>query len=32
MAAAVITVLPLIIAYLLAQRRFVDGLTMSGVK
>lgn len=32
MAAAVITVLPLIVAYLLAQRRFVDGLTMSGVK
>ncbi|MHA7777972.1 carbohydrate ABC transporter permease [Roseibium sp. M-1] len=32
MAAAVITVLPLIVAFLIAQRRFVDGLSMSGFK
>ena len=32
MAAAVIIVAPLIVAFLAAQRRFVDGLTIGGVK
>lgn len=32
MAGAVIVVAPLIVAFLLAQRRFVEGLTMGGVK
>ena len=32
MAAALITVLPLIIAFLIAQRRFVEGLVVSGLK
>lgn len=32
MAAATIVVTPLILAFLLAQRRFVEGMTMSGMK
>ncbi len=32
MAAATIIVAPLVIAYLLAQKRFIEGITMSGMK
>jgi multiple sugar transport system permease protein len=32
MAAAVIMTLPLVLAFLLAQRRFIEGITMSGLK
>ena len=32
MAAALITTAPLIVAFLLAQRRFIDGFTAGGVR
>jgi multiple sugar transport system permease protein len=32
MAAAVVVNAPLIVAFLLAQRRFIEGLTMTGMK
>ena len=32
MAAATVTTAPLAIAFLLAQRAFVDGVTMTGIK
>ena len=32
MAAAVVVNAPLIVAFLLAQRRFIEGMTMTGVK
>jgi multiple sugar transport system permease protein len=32
MAAATIVVAPLILAFLVAQRRFIEGMTLSGLK
>ena len=32
MAASVIIVIPLVLVFLLAQRRFVEGITLSGLK
>ena len=32
MAAATITILPLVVAFLIAQRRFIEGITFSGMK
>ena len=32
MATATIIVLPLIVAFLLAQKRFIEGITLSGMK
>ena len=32
MAAATITTIPLVAAFLLAQRRFIEGITMTGLK
>ncbi|MGO7427112.1 carbohydrate ABC transporter permease, partial [Rhizobium ruizarguesonis] len=32
MAATLIITLPLVIAFLLAQKRFVEGITMTGLK
>jgi multiple sugar transport system permease protein len=32
MAATTVIVLPLVIVFLLAQRRFIEGITMTGMK
>jgi multiple sugar transport system permease protein len=32
MAAATIIVAPLVVAFLLAQRRFIEGITLTGMK
>jgi multiple sugar transport system permease protein len=32
MAAATVTILPLVAAFLIAQRRFIEGITFSGMK
>ena len=32
MAAAVVTTAPLVLAFLVAQRRFIEGITMTGLK
>jgi multiple sugar transport system permease protein len=32
MAAAIVIITPLLIAFLLAQRRFIEGITLTGIK
>jgi multiple sugar transport system permease protein len=32
MAAATISIAPLVVAFLLAQRRFIEGITLTGMK
>ena len=32
MAAATVVVAPLVVAFLLAQRRFIEGITLTGMK
>ena len=32
MAAAIVIIAPLLVAFLLAQRRFIEGITMTGIK
>ena len=32
MAAAIVIITPLLVAFLLAQRRFIEGITMTGIK
>jgi len=32
MAAAIVIVAPLVVAFLLAQRRFIEGITLTGIK
>ena len=32
MAAAIVIITPLVIAFLLAQRRFIEGITLTGLK
>ena len=32
MAAAIVIIAPLVIAFLLAQRRFIEGITLTGIK
>jgi multiple sugar transport system permease protein len=32
MAAAIVIIAPLVVAFLLAQRRFIEGITLTGIK
>ena len=32
MAAAIVIITPLVLAFLLAQRRFIEGITLTGIK
>jgi multiple sugar transport system permease protein len=32
MAAGIVIIAPLVIAFLLAQRRFIEGITLTGIK
>jgi len=32
MAAAIVIITPLLVAFLLAQRRFIEGITLTGIK
>jgi multiple sugar transport system permease protein len=32
MAAAIVIIAPLVIAFLFAQRRFIEGITLTGIK